>query len=152
VKGLSLRTQPLESSPNFLLGGGMRKAGRVNKDTQGRSGDSGFTICTCGLKSHGQCTSETANYARFSKERCEGCVCGGFNFLLVSHSHVSHDGCWHHFDLYKTSSDELQFPGISHRFDPSESWISRSQLVITVMYIDWQHYDTKPSLKQTFSE
>lgn len=53
-----------KSSPNFLPGGGVGEAGRRNKDARGRSGDSGFTICTCGLKSPGQCASDTANYER----------------------------------------------------------------------------------------
>lgn len=66
-----------KSGPNFLPGGGVGEAGRGNKDARGRSGDSGFTICTCGLKSLGQCASDTANYERaihplFSVERREG--------------------------------------------------------------------------------
>lgn len=56
--------EALKSSPNFLPGGGVGEAGRGNKDARGRSGDSGFTICTCGLKSLGQCASDTANYER----------------------------------------------------------------------------------------
>lgn len=43
-----------KSSPNFLPGGGVGEAGTGNKDARGRGGDSGFTICTCGLKSPGQ--------------------------------------------------------------------------------------------------
>ncbi|KAK2900305.1 hypothetical protein Q8A73_013434 [Channa argus] len=53
-----------KSSANFLPCGGVGEAGSGNKDARGRSGDSGFTICTCGLKSRGQCASETANYER----------------------------------------------------------------------------------------
>lgn len=58
-----------KSSPNFLPGGGVRggerrERGWGNKDARGRSRDSGFTICTCGLKSLGQCASDTANYER----------------------------------------------------------------------------------------
>lgn len=64
MKGLSLRTKSPKSSANFLPGGGVGGAGKGNKDARGRSGDSGFTICTCGLKSRGQCASETANYER----------------------------------------------------------------------------------------
>lgn len=51
-----------KSSPNFLPGGGVGEAGSGNKDAQGRNGDSGFTICTCGLKRLGQCASDMANY------------------------------------------------------------------------------------------
>lgn len=51
-----------KSSPNFLPGRGVGEARSGNKDAQGRSGDSGFTICTCGLKGLGQCASDTANY------------------------------------------------------------------------------------------
>lgn len=53
-----------QSGANFLPGGGVGGAGRGNKEARGRSGDSGFTICTCGLKSRGQCAPETANYER----------------------------------------------------------------------------------------
>lgn len=61
---VKLEDEAPESSPNFLHSRRVGETARGNKDTRGRSGDSGFTICTCGLKSRGQCTSETANYER----------------------------------------------------------------------------------------
>eukprot|EP00064_Thunnus_orientalis_P008886 superscaffoldBa00001089_g8909 len=61
---VKLEDEAAKSSPNFLPSGRVGEAGKGNKDARGRSGDSGFTICTCGLKSRGQCASETANYER----------------------------------------------------------------------------------------
>lgn len=57
-----------------------RERGWGNKDARGRSRDSGFTICTCGLKSLGQCASDTANYERaFHPLSLRGDVGGGLS-------------------------------------------------------------------------
>ncbi|KAK5876146.1 hypothetical protein CesoFtcFv8_027143 [Champsocephalus esox] len=63
------RVKPEDEAPQkaaliFCPAGEWGEVGRGNKDARGRSGDSGFTICTCGLKSPGQCASDTANYER----------------------------------------------------------------------------------------